>query len=271
MEKSIDDIEFRKLVLKMHDEGYSYEEISKELNVEVNLVRNTISTFNILNINTEINKGRFFNEEIEFIRNNSEKDIDFFVNELKRPYYSVKSKLGHIRREQNNYLKKSKEKLKEQNNCSNKSRKNITEDEIEFVKESINNGDSIKDISIALERSEGVIKYICSKNKIKRDRNDEYTEEEDKFVREAVKKGLTHKEIGVQINRSKSAIDAYCVRWKIKKEKEIVPIGFKRCSLCGQIKESVEFYKNSSSKDGLAPQCKECAKKYRKEKKKNGK
>lgn len=269
MEKSIDDIEFRKLVLKMHDEGHSYEEISKELNVEVNLIRNTVSTFNILNINTEINKGRFFYKEIEFIRNNSEKDIDFFVNELKRPYYSVKSKLGHIRREQ-----KNKEKLKEQNNCSNKSRKKITEDEIDFVKESIDNGDSIKDISIALERSEDAIRFICHKNKIKKSKNNEYTEEEDRFIREAVKNGLTHKEIGIQIGKSKGAINKYCSKNRIKKAPDIIPDGYKRCSWCRELRPLNDFYVSAKSKDGRQSWCKECLKKRRKElkeKKKNGK
>ena len=262
MEKSIDDIEFRKLVLKMHDEGHSYEEISKELNVKVNLIRNTVSTFNILNINTEINKGKFFNEEIEFIKNNSEKDIVFFVNELRRPYYSVKSKLGHIRREQ-----KNKEKVKEQNNCSNKSRKKITEDEIDFVKESIDNGDSIKDISIALERSEAVIRFICHKNKIKKSKNNEYTEEEDRFIREAVKNGLTHKEIGIQIGKSKDAINKYCSKNKIKKASDIIPDGYKRCSWCRELKPLNDFYVSTKSKDGRQSWCKECLKKRKKEKK----
>lgn len=43
------------------------------------------------------------------------------------------------------------------------------------------------------------------------------------------------------------------------KEKEIPP-GHKKCSRCGEVKPINEFYKRSSSKDGLAYACKDCEK-----------
>jgi hypothetical protein len=39
--------------------------------------------------------------------------------------------------------------------------------------------------------------------------------------------------------------------------------GAKRCCCCGEVKALSEFYKNKTTKDGLADNCKNCAKAYR--------
>ena len=38
----------------------------------------------------------------------------------------------------------------------------------------------------------------------------------------------------------------------------------KKCTKCGEVKDTSLFYKNKQSKDGLYPSCKKCKKKYQK-------
>jgi len=43
----------------------------------------------------------------------------------------------------------------------------------------------------------------------------------------------------------------------------------KRCSKCGKVKSESEFNKNRTTKNGLGSECRECAKKYNREWRKN--
>ena len=269
MEKSIDDIEFRKLVLKMYDEGYSKEEIIKELEIKKSLFEDIFFTFKHLDINKKIKNENYTEKEIEFIKENIDKDIQFFIVNLERRYNSVQSKIYKIKKRNN------KDKKVEENIDINKGKRFI-EEEIEFIREAANNGDSVKDIAIALGRSERSIYVICHNNNIKNKKYNAYTEEEIEFIRDAINNGFTYKEIGMQIGRSGKAVCEYCRRNKIKKDPDIIPDGYKRCYRCGKIKQIEDFYKNKNKKDGLYSQCKNCIDEYHKnyynkEKKKNGK
>ena len=44
------------------------------------------------------------------------------------------------------------------------------------------------------------------------------------------------------------------------KNREIDPNYIKKCFICKQIKNSTEYYKHASNKDGLNSRCKECNK-----------
>lgn len=167
MEKSIDDIEFRKLVLKMYDEGYTRNEIPKKLNISVWLFDNIKITFdnNRLDINAKLNNNKFTKEEdIIILENMDEKDVGILIKKLNRSYYKILKRKNYLKKTIK-YNKYNHEKNKEVN-----SGKPITEEEIEFVREAINNGDSIKDIAIALGRSKDSIYYVCYKNKIKKEK-----------------------------------------------------------------------------------------------------
>ena len=166
MEKSIDDIEFRKLVLKMHDEGNNIDDISEILNVKMWLIKSIIFTFSgCLDVEEKINSGKFTKEEDEFIKNNYNKDVSFFIKTLKRQYSCLNSKLFRVKKEIESEIEtlEMDESYKPQN-----SGKKFTEEEIEFIKEAYESGDSIKDISIAMERSKHSIEHIIRNNKFKR-------------------------------------------------------------------------------------------------------
>lgn len=49
-------------------------------------------------------------------------------------------------------------------------------------------------------------------------------------------------------------------RYRAKHPNEILPDGFKRCSVCKEVRPTEHFGRSSSSKDGLRSQCKECRK-----------
>lgn len=166
MEKSIDDIEFRKLVLKMYDEGNNIDDISEILNVKMWLIKSIIFTFSgCLDVEEKINSGKFTKEEDEFIKNNYNKDVSFFIKTLKRQYSCLNSKLFRVKKEIESEIEtlEMDESYKPQN-----SGKKFTEEEIEFIKEAYESGDSIKDISIAMERSKHSIEHIIRNNKFKR-------------------------------------------------------------------------------------------------------
>lgn len=56
-------------------------------------------------------------------------------------------------------------------------------------------------------------------------------------------------------------------RVKNRKSKEILPIGLKRCSKCGENRELGKFGKRKVSRDGLRSHCKACRKQYYEENK----
>lgn len=62
--------------------------------------------------------------------------------------------------------------------------------------------------------------------------------------------------------------ERYKEKWRDKNPREKTPNKIKECSKCGEKKKYIKFNKNSSKKDGLSNQCKNCqnkqAKEYRK-------
>lgn len=282
MEKSIDDIEFRKLVLKMYDEGYTREEITKKLEMKKHCFDNIITTFynNELDINTKLNNGPFTEEEDKFILDNIDKHKKILAKELKRAYYKTKDRARYL--EKTNKVKK--EKI-EKDTEINKG-KPFKEEEILFIKERYEAGDKVEDIANVLGRNKTSIKNACVNYKIKRpnNHNRKYTDKDVDIVKECIENGLKNKEIMEKMDISEGKLariikENNLQRKQTKEKRHIpedvnIPYGYKYCLICEEIKPLNSFNGLARNKDGKRPWCRECEKKRNKElreRKKNGK
>ena len=283
MEKSIDDIEFRKLVLKMYDEGYTREEIIKKLEMKKHCFDNIITTFynNELDINTKLNNGPFTEEEDKFILDNIDKHKKILAKELKRAYYKTKDRARYL--EKTNRVKK--EKI-EKDTEINKG-KPFKEEEILFIKERYEAGDKVEDIANVLGRSKISIANACIYRGIKRPNiiQKKYTDRDVDIVKECIENGLKNKEIMEKMDISEgklariikeNSLQRKQTKEKIRRAPENlnIPNGYKYCLICEEIKPLNSFSALARNKDGKRPWCKECEKKRMKElkeKKKNGK
>lgn len=278
MEKSIDDIEFRKLVLKMHDEGYIRDEIVRKLDIKKFCYDNIIGTFhnNGLSIDAKLNNDSFTEEEDKIILDNMDEDIKVLIKKLNRAYFKVKARKHYLKK--NNGIKKGKV---EKDTELNKG-KVFKEEEILFIKERYEAGDKIEDIASVLGRSKVSISSACTNRKIKRYK--QINKKDIDIVKECIEKGLKNKEIMKKMDISKAQL-SYVIKKnnlqrKCTTEKRCVPedldipSGYKYCLICKEIKSLDEFNALARNKDGKRPWCRECEKKRRKEleeKKKNGK
>ena len=280
MEKSIDDIEFRKLVLKMYDEGYTREEITKKLEMKKHCFDNIITTFynNELDINTKLNNDPFTEEEDKFILDNIDKHKKILAKELKRAYYKTKDRARYL--EKTNRAKK--EKI-EKDTEINKG-KPFKEEEILFIKERYEAGDKVEDIANVLGRSKTSIKNACINRGIKRAKRIQrkYTDKDVDIVKECIENGLKNKEIMEKMDISEGKLARIIKENSLQRKQKIrrapenlnIPNGYKYCLICEEIKPLNSFSALARNKDGKRPWCRECEKKRNKElkeKKKNGK
>lgn len=162
MGRQINDIKLRKDIISLVNQGYTQNEIFKKLNIKRSLYQNIKMTFSILDINKELKTGEYSKEEIEFIKNNLDKQTSFLIKELNRDYESVNRKRNKMIKDSSTEEEKTIDKSIKSVN------KRYSEEEIEFVREAYERGDSLKEISIALDRTISSVKSICSKCKIYR-------------------------------------------------------------------------------------------------------
>ena len=170
MGRKINDIELRKEVISLCNQGYTQEEIFKKLNIKRSLYQNIKMTFSVLDINKKIKTGEYSEEEIEFIKNNLDKQTSFLIKELNRDYESVNRKRNKMIKDSSTEEEKTIDKSIKSVN------KRYSEEEIEFVREAYERGDSLKEISIALDRTISSVKSIESfgKDKNSKDGHDCY-------------------------------------------------------------------------------------------------
>lgn len=282
MEKSIDDIEFRKLVLKMYDEGYSKDEIMKKLEIKKHCFDDIITTFynNELDVNIKLNNSSFTKEEDEFILSNINKSSKVLAKELNRAYYRTRHRVEYLKKI-NGLKKAKKEKVKKDKNYNEG--KPFEKEEILFIKERYEAGDKVEDIANVLGRSKISIQNACTYRQIKRIKGHNI-DEDARIVKEYIEKGLKNKEIMEKMDISegklaniirknnlqrKHAIEKRCIPEDLD-----IPSGYKYCLICKEIKPLNNFNSLARNKDGKRPWCRECEKKRNKElreKKKNGK
>ena len=287
MEKSIDDIEFRKLVLKMHDEGYIRDEIVRKLDIKKSCYDNIIGTFhnNGLSVDAKLNNDPFTKEEDKIILDNVDEDIKVLIKKLNRTYFKVKGR--------KHYLKKNNETKKEKTakNINVNSGKFFKEEEILFIKERYEAGDKVEDIARVLGRSKLSIAKACVNRKIKRLNSHnriiqkKYTDKDVDIVKKCIENGLKNKEIMKKMDISEgklariikeNGLQRKQTKEKIRRAPENlnIPNGYKYCLICEEIKPLNSFSALARNKDGKRPWCKECEKKRvkeLKENKKNGK
>ena len=90
MEKNIDDIEFRELVLSLKNHGFTISEIINLTESSERLIIDIIRTFSVLDVKIELNHGKYTKEELKLINSNfSLKEI---AKRTKRSYFTIKDK-----------------------------------------------------------------------------------------------------------------------------------------------------------------------------------
>lgn len=158
MEKNIDDIEFRELVLSLKNHGFTISEIINLTESSERLIIDIIRTFSVLDVKIELNHGKYTKEELKLINSNfSLKEI---AKRTKRSYFTIKDKRKWDRKT------KRKQDMREENvtgHC-----KRYSKNEYSFIKISYENGITTSQIANTLNRSEQSIRSFCTRHNIKR-------------------------------------------------------------------------------------------------------
>ena len=73
--------------------------------------------------------------------------------------------------------------------------------------------------------------------------------------------GIRERLISAGIRVTDQSLQRYMDAPDILGNSERIPVGYKRCTKCGEIKKILLFNKNGAAKDQCTSQCKECQKK----------
>lgn len=260
MNYNIDDKEFRVEVMNMHNSGYNIKSMVEKFNISESALKDIIITFKNISIDIDL-RYDLSDEEKQFIIDNYKKGVNFLVRSLKdvpsrkilNCYSVYKSK-----QKKDNVIKEK----EEQETKNKKALSHYTKEEIEFIRESYENGDSVVDIAMALDRSPSAIKGVLTKRKI-------YRKKEEPGFKRCPKCGKSKPT--TEFYFGSRGFSCYCIDCSrkmykkyynnnVKKQKKDTP-EFKKCPKCNQIKPRSEFYQIKSKPNGLSSYCKDCERK----------